>query len=156
MTVSNLFSRGQFKDLGGVSYTDLKWNPLRNAVGTEIDTKAQRKRVLIDEAESAAKTGNSAYAVIVLSRLELPAGSYERQLYLNAATNAQDWEAILKVTDPPATIDELLQRFEAFSKLGNPDGAISALDQFSQQLQLPESLTLELRHWARAQEIMRR
>ena len=156
MAVANLFSRGQLKDFGGVSYADLNWTPLRNAVGAEIDTKAQRTRVLIDEAESAARTGNPAYALIVLSKLELPAGSYERQLYLNAATDSQDWGAILKVTDPPVTIDELLQRFEAFSKLGNHDDAISALDQFSQQLQLPESLALELSHRARAQETIRR
>ena len=156
MNIVNLFSRGQLIEFGGASYVDLAWTPPRNEVGTVIDTKAQRTRTLIDKAESAAKMGNSAQAVDILDTLELPPGSYERQLYLSAATDAQDWEGILKVTDPPATIDELVQRFEAFSQLGDSGGALDALNHFSQQLQLPEPMVAELRGRAIAQEAIRR
>ena len=155
MTVANLFSRGQFMDLGGRSYIDLDWLPPRNAVGLEIDTQIQRLHVLIDEAESAAKTGNPARTVEILDALELPPGSYERKLYLNAATEAQDWERVVKVTDPPAMIGELVQRFEAFSRLGDFRSAIDVLDRFSQQLQLPEPLELELRVRANAQKAIK-
>ena len=49
MIVANLFSRGQFAELGGVSSAELGWTPLRNAVGAVVDTQAQRRRALINE-----------------------------------------------------------------------------------------------------------
>ena len=155
MIVANLFSRGRFIDFGDASYADLDWAPPRSAVGSVVDTKAQRVRALIDEAELAAKTGKPDKAISILGSLELPSGSYERQLFLIAATDAQDWTAIVKVTDPPATIDELVQRFEAFSRLGDLDGAIDTLDRFSQQLQLPEPMVAEFRRRVSAQEAMK-
>lgn len=156
MIVANLFSRGQFMEFGGTSYADLDWMPPRNAVGSAIDTQAQRTRALIDEAETAAKTGHLERALILLGRLERPPGSYERQLYLSAAKDAENWNGIVKITDPPATIDELVQRYEAFFRLGDPGRALDALDRFSQQLQLPDSMVAELRGRASAQEAIRR
>ncbi len=156
MAVANLFSPGRLMEFGGASYADLNWEQPHNAVGHAINTQAVRTRALINEAEAAVKTGNPAQVVAILRSLELPAGSYERQLYLSAATDVQKWDGILEVTSPPATIGELVQRFEAFSRLGDPDSAIDALDQFSQQLQLPEPLESELRLRASAQEAIRR
>ena len=156
MIVANLFSRGQFAELGGVSFAELSGTPLRNAVGAVIDTQAQRRRALINEAEVAAKKGSPIQAAAILGALDLLSGSYERELYLSAATAAQDWDGILKVTDPPTTIDELVQRFEVFSRLGDFGSAIDALDRFSPQLQLPDSLKSELRSRASAQEAIRR
>ena len=156
MTVANLFSRGQFMDFGGASYVELNWERTRNALGFMTNTQAVRTRALIDEAEIAANTGNSAHAVAILSSVELSAGSYEREIYLSAANDAQDWQAIIKVTDPPATIGELVQRFDAFLRCGDPSRAIDALDHFSQQLHLPGPLDLELRLRASAQEAIRR
>ena len=156
MTVANLFSPGRLVDFGGASYADLEWDRPRNAVGQMINTQAVRKRALIDEAEAATKTGDPERAVALLSSLELPVGSYERQLYLRAVTYVQDWDGIVAVTNPPDTIEELVQRFEAFSQLGDPCSAIDALDQFSQQLQLPGALESELRSRASAQKAIKR
>jgi len=86
----------------------------------------------------------------------LPAGSYERQLFLTAATEVQDWSAIVAVTEPPTTIEELIQRVEAFNRLGDSASAINALDHFSRQLQLPESMEVELRRRVNVQEAIRR
>lgn len=156
MIVANLFSRGKFMDFDGASYVDLTWEQPKNAVGLEIDTEAERTRILINEAEIAANTGAPVQAVTMLSSLELPVGSHERELYLRAAKDAQDWEVIIKTTDPPATIEELVQRFEAFSRLGDFGSATGALDQFSQQLSLPKSVESALRHRASAQEAIKR
>jgi hypothetical protein len=156
MAVANLFSRGQLMDFGGVSFVDLDWEPPRNLVGTAIDTKAARARVAIEEAEAAAKAGNSPRAIELLRPLDLPAGSYERQLFLTAATEVQDWSAIVAVTDPPTTIEELIQRVEAFNRLGDSGSAINALDHFSRQLQLPGSMEVELRRRVNVQETIRR
>jgi len=156
MVVANLFSRGRFVDFGDTSYADLDWTPPRNAVGKEIDTQAQRLRMLIDQAEVAAKTGKPEEALSILDKVELPKGSYQRQLYLTAATDAKTWNAIIKVTDPPSTIDELIQRFEAFSQLADHTGAVDALDRFAKELQLPEPILTELRGRASAQEAIKK
>lgn len=156
MTVTNLFSRGQLMDFGGVSFAELDWDPPRNAVGSELNTQAQRTRATIDEAEKAAKTGNPARAVELLGMLELRPESYERQLFLTAATDVEDWLAIVKETDPPFTIEELIQRFEAYNRLGESANAINALDHFSRQLQLPEPIEAELRDRVSAQDIIKK
>ncbi|MYG40472.1 MAG: hypothetical protein F4201_06635 [Nitrospira sp. SB0677_bin_15] len=62
----------------------------------------------------------------------------------------------MKVTDPPATISELVQRFNAFSQLDDFGGAIDALNRFSLPLKFPKSLEVELRTRASTQEAMRR
>lgn len=154
MNVANLFSRGHFFDFGGASFADLDWTPPRNAVGAVVDTKAQRARAYIDEAEHEAKTGNPSRALAILRAIELPPGSYERQLCLTAAIDAQDWSAIIAVTNPPVTIEELVQRFEALSCQSDHAAAIEALDRFSKELQLPEQIAAELRKRANSQKAM--
>ena len=157
MTVANLFSRAQLAEFGGESYFDLGWERPRNAVGDTIDVRARRTRAFIDEAEAAAKVGEPARAVAILKSLgELEAGSYERQLYLSAAEDAQDWQGIVNITDPPATIGELVQRFDAYCRLRDAGGAIDALDRFSRDLHLPGPVESELRARASAQEAMGR
>ena len=157
MTVANLFSRSQLAEFGGASYFDLSWEPPRNAVGDTIDVRARRTHTLIDEAEAAAKEGEPARAVAILKSIgELEPGSYERQLCLSAALDAQDWQGIVNITDPPATIGELVQRFDAYCRLRDPGGAIDALNRFSRDLPLPGPVESELRARASAQEAMGR
>ena len=157
MAVANLFSRSQLVGFGGASYFDLGWKPPLNAVGGTIDVRSRRTRALIDEAEAAAKAGNPARAISILKSVgELEPGSYERQLCLEAAVDAQDWRSVVDITNPPATIEELVQRFDAFCRLRDSSGAIDALDRFAQNLRLPGPLESELRGRAGAQEAMGR
>ena len=156
MTVADLFSRGWFMELGGANHADLEWEPPRNSVGLVTNTQAARRRTLIEEAEKAINTGDSAHAFSLLKSLELPPESYERQIYLLAAAEAQNWNAIVNITDPPATIEELMQRFQAFIHLDDFIGAVDVLDRFSRQMQLPASLESELRGRVSVQEAMRR
>ena len=152
MTVANLFSRGQLMDFGGASYADLDWDPPRNAVGQAIDTEAIRRRSHIERAETAYKIRNYSFAVELLGLLDLPAYSFERDLYLGAAEDGRNWPAILDVTDPPVTIRELVLRFEVFFRLRDFGNAIDSLDRFSGQLRLPRSVEAELRHRVHVQE----
>ena len=157
MTVANLFSRSQLVEFGGASYFDLNWEPPKNAVGGAIDVRARRTHVLIDKAEIAAKSGYPARAVAILKSLgELEPGSYERQLCLSAAVDAQDWHGIVNIANPPVTIEELVQRFEAYCRLRDPGGAIDTLNRFARSLHLPGPLESDLRARASAQEAMER
>lgn len=157
MNVVNLFSRAHLAEFGGRSYFDLDWDAPRNLVGGKVDTRSIRRNDLINEAEVAAKTGHTAEASSILKSLnELEHGSYERELYLQVAEDSEDWHAIVNMTNPPATIDELVQRFGAYCRLQDPSNAINSLDKFAQKLDLPETMELELRARARAQEAMGR
>ena len=157
MIVANLFSRAQLLEFGGASFTDLNWTSPRNAVGQVVDFQSARIEKCIDEAELAASVGDSAQAVTILRSLEeFPPGSYQRQLFLQAAVDARDWTAIVDTTDPPTTIEELIQRFDAYYQLNDLGGAIACLDRYSQTLQLSESLDFELRSRARAKEAILR
>lgn len=155
MAVANLFSRGQLIDFGGASYATLDWNPPRNAVGGVINTGAARLRLAIEEAELAAKSGDPARAVEILRTHATPPGSYERQLLLSSAAEAQEWTVIVAITDPPTTIEELIQRVEACNQSGDASAATASLDRYSKALQLPPSLEAELRHRISAQEGIR-
>ena len=156
MTVANLFSRGHLPEFGGATFADLDWEPPKNPVGGTVNAKAAHTRLVVEEAEIAAKTGNSARAVELLQGINLPEGSYERQLLLSAASDAKDWPTIIKVTTTPYTIQELVQRVEALTQVHEYAGAIDALDCFSGQLQLPESMVKEFQGRIRAKEAMRR
>ncbi len=155
MSVANLFSRAQLTEFGGASFYDLGWTRPPNAVGGMTDARAARTRALIEKAEAAAMSGDSARAIAILkSHDQFPPGSYQRQLCLDTAADANDWQTIIDITNPPATIEELLQRFDASCKLREFAAAIDSLDQFSQPLQLPDSLDAELRERAYAEEAM--
>lgn len=156
MTVANLFSRGHLMDFGGASFAILDWEPSRNPFGSVLNTNVLRARATIEEAELAAKSGDPTRAVKLLHGLDTPPGSYERQLLLTAATGAKDWKLIVRITDPPTTIEELIQRVEAYNWLGDSPGATATLDRFSKQLQLPEPLAADLRQRIKAQEAIRR
>ncbi len=157
MTVANLFSRAQLSEFGGASYFDLSWTRPRNAVGEMVDVRSTRISARIDEAEAAVMSGEAAQAIAILKSLDgFPPGSYQRQLFLKAAMVARDWQGIVDTTDPPATIEELVQRFDAYCRLRDFEGAIGALDRYSRNLRLPESQESELRSRARAQEAMGR
>lgn len=157
MTVANLFSPLHLIDFGGASFFDLDWGPPKDAVGNTINVLAKRKRALIEEAETAFKTGDLTRALTILNSFnELPSESYERKLYLNAAVDAENWQVIVDKTNPPDTINELVQRFNAFYQLGDFGSATDALDRFSRSLNLPKSQEAELRARAKAQEAMKR
>lgn len=156
MSVANLFSRGHLPEFGGTTFADLDWESPKNPVGGTVNPEAARTRLVVEEAEIAAKTGNPARAVELLRGTNLPEGSYERQLLLAAASDAKDWPTIIKVTTTPDTIQELVQRVEAFIQVHEYDGATDTLDRFSGELQLPEPMAVELRKRIRAQEAMKR
>ena len=157
MSVANLFSRAQLSEFGGASYFDLSWTSPRNAVGEIVDVRSARIGARIDEAEAAVMSGDAARAVAILKSLDmLPPGSYQRQLFLKAAMDARDWQGVVDMTDPPVTIEELVQRFDAHCRLRDFEGAIGALDRSSRKLRLPESQESELRSRARAQEAIGR
>lgn len=156
MAVANLFSRGRLAEFGGLSYADLDWEPARDLGGRRVDFGLQRVRAAIEEAEGVFKAGDPHAAVALLRGLELPPNSYQRQLFVAAATAAADWAAIADATDPPCNIEELVQRVEACAQLGDFKGAEAALDQHAGRLQLPGTQEHELRRRLGAQQGMRR
>lgn len=155
MSVANLFSPARLSDFGGKSFIELDWTPPRNIVGAIINADTIRTQKTIEEAELAVKTGDSKRAIPILRHLPLPADSYQRELLLNAATNAQDWQTIIDVTDPPLSIAELVKRVDSLSRLTRLTEAFDALNLHSKRLGLATSIETDLRHHLTAQERMR-
>ena len=145
MAVANVFSRAGLLEFGGASYMDLPLGVRRNAVGEAIDARAVRREREIEAAEVEAKRGNPRRALEILDGMELPPGSHERQLYVDAAEAAQNWEAVGRATDPPSSIAELVQRFSALCNLEDYGGARETLARHGRELNLPEAMESELR-----------
>ena len=145
MAVANVFSRASLLEFGGASYMDLPLGVRRNAVGQAIDARAVRREREIETAEMEAKRGNPGRALEILDGMELPPGSHERQLYVDAAEAAKDWEAMARATDPPSSIAELVHRFSALCNIEDYLGAGETLARDGRELDLPEAIESELR-----------
>ena len=156
MAVANLFTRGHLLEFGGLSYADLDWEPPHSPVGSPLNTNLRRARATIEAAEVALKSGSVGRAVALLRQPDLPAGSYERQLFLIAAVEAADWMAIIEATNPPCSIEELVQRVDACAHVDDFGSAIASLDKFSGSLSLPANVEAELRSRIQALQGMRR
>jgi hypothetical protein len=148
MAVSNLFCPGQFAELGGRSFVELNWEPPKNSAGLDNNTTALRRGSMIDNAEQALKEGNYSVAVNLLKELDLPPNSYERGLYTEALVKTNDWAGMISITTPPASIEELYIRVDAFIKTGSFTGAIQSIEAYSAMLNLPEHMKNELRRRA--------
>lgn len=155
MGVANLFVPGRLPEFGGRSYANLDWEPPRDALGGTVDIRLRRRRALIEEAELLLKGGDAGRAVASLMDMELPPGSYERQLFLDAAVRAVDWAAVLSVTNPPRSIDELVQRVEACTRTDEFGEALASLHNFSEPLGMPAALETDLRRRVEAMQGMK-
>lgn len=148
---------GRLTEFGGASYFDLKWTRPRNVVGQVVDILSARLCARIDKAEAGVMSGDAAQAVATLKSLDgLPPGSYQRQLFLEAAMETRDWQGIVDTTDPPTTIEELVRRFDALCRLRDFEGTLDSLDRFSKLLRLPESQEAELCKRASVQQAIGR
>jgi hypothetical protein len=156
MNVANLFSRGYLPELGGKTYVDLDWEPIKGPLGSSINTEAGRIHHLVEKAENAAKTDNHARVIELLHGIDLPKGSYERQLFLDSAFNAKDWQTIINFTAEPYTIEELMQRVKALIQIHEFAGANEALNSFSEKLRIPDATEADLRKLIQAEEVIKR
>ncbi|MGE3844982.1 MAG: metallophosphoesterase [Vicinamibacterales bacterium] len=156
MSVANLFSRGTLVDFGGTSVATLDWDAPRNPVGGVVDYALRRRRAAIQDAEGFFKGGQPARAVALLRPLDLPPSSYERELFLNAAMASEDWPAVIAVTEPPRSIDELVRRVDACIRHRDFSTARAALASYSHALAMPTALTAELLRRIDAMQGLRR
>lgn len=155
MSVANLFSPARLANFGGKSFMELDWTPPRNIAGAVINTDAIRTQKTIEEAELALKTGDAKLTISILRHFSLPGGSYQRNLILDAAIAAEDWQTTIDVTDPPLTIAELVNRVNALCRMNRLPDAFDALDRHSKKLDLSTSIEKDLRRQLTAQERMR-
>jgi len=156
MTVGNLFSRASLADFGGRSFAVIEWEPPKDLVGRPIDIEAERMRETIEQAEGFFKGGDPAASVSLLAPKRAVLSSYGRQLLIDSATNAHNWDVVVEVTATPRSIEELLRRVDAQLRLKRFADAHEALDQFSERLNLDSALEHELRARVAAEEALRK
>src|SRR6266542_810041 len=152
MQATNLFGRGTLNAWGGNSFATLSWEPSRDAGGRVIDVGKERRRSIVDSAERVFKAKNYG-EVIRLLRSDLENhGGYGRQLLLRSAHELKKWELIIEITESPQSIDELVQRIEAFAAIGRFDDARAALDHFGSQVGMPAATDRDIRARLAAEE----
>lgn len=156
MVVANLFARDYLWDFGGRSFAEINWEPPTNDVGLITDVSKQNTQRAIEKAEAAFKAGNFSLATDNLLKIPRPSGSYQKELLVSVALAAEDWALLLIETDPPATIDELAKRTEAFCHTKEFRKAKEVLVQYSEALELPASLKSELEKRISAIEAMKK
>lgn len=145
MTAGNLFSRASLRAFGGRSFVTLDWEPPKDAAGRTVDVAAERVRAATEHAEAKLKEGDARSAITALAPHADALGEYGRRLLLEAATRAEAWPLIIRVTDTPRSIEELVQRVGAFLRSKDPGAARGALDAFSGRVSLPPAIEQELR-----------
>lgn len=156
MAVANVFSRASLPEFGGASYMDLPLSSAKDAVGQPIDLTAKRRDRTIGMAEAEAKSARPDRAVQILRRMELPPGTHERQLFLDAAEQAKDWMAVVAATDPPTSIPEIVLRFRAQCELEDHEGADqTVVSRYSGGLGLPGAVQADLRGRLKVRKAMK-
>jgi tetratricopeptide (TPR) repeat protein len=136
MSVANLFVKGRFNDLGGVSFVDMKWELPKNKVGRTVDLKKVQIQNKIMEAEHALKNDNSELAIEILSSVELFTNSYQRNIFIEAAEKARKWNTLIARITPTNPV-ELESIINAYQQLKDFEGALNALQRFSKIVSMP-------------------
>lgn len=137
MVVANLFGKGRIKDLGGVSYVDLRWELPNNILGGKIDTKKNQQRNTILLAEKALNDGKFEEVISYLDSINIPPDTYQRKMFIEATENASKWEKLIeKIT--PTSILELESVLNAYQKLKAFDDALIGLDKYATVLSMQE------------------
>ena len=154
MAVANVFSRATVPEFGGVSYMRLPLTPTKDAAGQVVNIPERRRDRAIRVAEAKAKSGQSESALQTLRQIPLPSGTYERQLYLDTAEQANDWHTIVAATDPPTSIPELVSRVNAQCKLKDHEGATHSINNHSETLGLPDTIKADLHKRASLVKVM--
>jgi hypothetical protein len=145
MSVSNLFGRGSFPELGGKTFAELNWELPVNEVGQHINVNFNRRISTVQSAERLNHEGDGPAAFEKLRQLDLAHLSYERRLFLNIAQQLERWSTIVDLTSPPLSIEELVLRFNSLLKLHRSDDATNALDKYSKSLGLDAATERDLR-----------
>jgi len=156
MGVANLFVRASLPDFAGQSYADLEWEPAKDPAGRPINPEVLRLQADVDLAERQLKEGNPGGAMRILLPRAKSLTGYPRQLLIDAAFQAGAWGEVIATTDPPRSIAELMNRFEAAMRLRDRSTARDAIDQFADRVGLPIVQADELRRRVTADESLGR
>lgn len=145
MVATNLFGRAQRADLGGRSYVDLGWEPVRNAAGRAVDARQLRIQRRIEEAEAALMSGDAATSVRLLATELGQLEGHGRRVLLESAVAAERWDLVLKLTAEPRSVGDLVYGFQARVRCGDPAAAIRLLDELAAQVGMPAAIERDLR-----------
>jgi calcineurin-like phosphoesterase family protein len=155
MTVGNQFGRSSLLPFGGKSFATLKWTPPRDLAGRIINASTERIRLLIERAEALFKNENDAAGcVLLLSPEHLTLPAYGRQLLIQSAQQAENWDVVIEITASPQSVNDLISRVEALVKTRRFEQAREDLHKSSKALQLAESTENELLALISAEERM--
>lgn len=155
MAVATVFGPSRMPALGGRSYAVFSWPGPSDALGRKVPVAARRRTAAIEAAEQFFHSHDDDGTLRILGDIDLPIGSYERQLYLNAAERARSWRAIVVTLPQPTSSAELTLLTRALVELGDYQKAYEAITQHGPNL-LDPATARELRNWVDAKVALRK
>jgi hypothetical protein len=139
MTIGTAFAPARRPEFGGASYVDMDIpGPSIPFAGTET--------ARIGEAEAYLRGGNVEAALDILVTVDRPPNSYARTLLLQGLRDAGRWEELIAEIGRPVTVEELIGLVQATVAVGDYDASQAAIDEFSDQLRVPQAIALDLRN----------
>lgn len=145
MTAGNLFGRTPLMSFGGKSYAALEWELPPDLGGRRATAAVARVRAAVVNAEAQLRGGDPAACIRTLRPHRPKLDDYGRRLLLEAATATPEWNLVIELTEPPASVQDLVTRVSAHVAQRDLGGGRAALDQFARTLNLDAATERDLR-----------
>ncbi|MEI8354630.1 MAG: metallophosphoesterase [Deltaproteobacteria bacterium] len=144
MAIAQIFSQAHLNAVGGQSYVDLNWEmPGEIAAKLASDKRSHHNKVIL-EAERLLKSQKYSNAISILEPLMVSLEGYGRMIFFDAAVHARRWDLVIKFSQIPQSIQELINLVEACDQNFEIQAGREALLQYAVPLKMPEAMIEEL------------
>ena len=144
MGLGNQFGRTHRRALGIDGAIPLSWTLPSDSLGRPIDPVAKVERRSIYAAELLLSQGEAVAAIGLLERLDRPAGSHSRTLYIRAAQMADRLDLLPNEIGDPETADELVALVQSLREASDLSGAREALERHEDRVGLAPPIRRDL------------
>jgi hypothetical protein len=139
METAHLFSPSHMAAALGKTFVDTTWSqPLNQPIPSSIGAS------IVLEAERLLHTGREQDAALLLAPKFSEIESYGRSIYISAAVKAHLWSDLVVNLESPKNVDEFFALVEALDRLRRSDDALKIINDYSENLGVPETQKREL------------
>lgn len=110
-------------------FSELTWQMATDIAGRPLDAAKANGRASTIQAEEALRAGRVDSAIALLRHIDLPPGSYQRKLAIDAFQRGGDWKSLSLAIGSPETIEEAVFLITALINLEQLDKAASVLEE---------------------------
>lgn len=150
MSISTSFSPSNSLPTESGSYLDIKWTPLKDALGQPIDIDKHSINKILLAAEERYNYHNYNETVNLLLPIKNNLPALGRKLFLESLSKLQKWNEIISYIQKPLTIDECLLVVKSMVEEKEFVTAKEFLSKWASTLNLPDIQKKEIDNWIAA------